>query len=67
MTWYIIYEYFGKKRREMIGIADSDKEARRISRLYSQSIIDKYETDGERDTIKLMATYNCNGEQIITE
>ena len=66
MTWYLVYEFFGNRRRELIGIVETYEDAIRLSSVHSHSIIDEYESD-ENETgggVELIATYNCEGKII---
>ena len=39
MIQFIVFEFFAKKRRKLIGIVNVKKDALRLSYMYSQSII----------------------------
>ena len=65
MTWFLVYEFFGNRRRELIGIVDTYEKAVRLSLMHSHSIIDEYETsddDNGTGNVTLIVTYNCEGK-----
>ena len=68
MTWFLVFEFFGNKRRNLIGIVDTYEKAIRLSLQHSHSIIDEYESNvpGNKDEsgVELIATYNCEGKII---
>lgn len=67
MTWYLIYEFFGNRRRELIGIVDTYEDAIHLSSVHALSIIDEYETtegDDDRGTVILIASYNSDGKVV---
>ena len=69
MTWYLIYEFFGNKRYELIGIVENYEDAIRLSSVHSHVIIDEYETMDSNDggTVTLTASYDSDGKIINNE
>lgn len=65
MIQFIVFEFFAKKRRKLIGIVNVKKDALRLSYMYSQSIIDEYIQNIKTGEYELYCTYNCEGTFLI--